>query len=177
MIEQIERQIEGALLGALKGAAVQALNYKVGQLVGGSSAGEALFITDFNDFLYQGPAKRTELYMNDFFTLTTRGKDLRSNYIGAGDSGGIGGNYTSYLEIVGKQATTEAGGVSTTIWKNIRRIRRRCSRRATSGHSMRSFPTQPIIRTGILCRRNKCIRIRWHGSNRRAWSKRSHRRI
>lgn len=112
-METIRRYIEGALLGSLKVAAVQMLNQQVGQLVGGSSVGEALFITNFNDFLYQGPAQRTELYMNDFFTLTTRGKTSGSNYIGVGDSGGIGGNYASYLVSVGRQATTEAAGINT----------------------------------------------------------------
>jgi hypothetical protein len=113
MMETIRRYIEGALLGSLKVAAVQMLNQQVGQLIGGSSVGEALFITNFNDFLYQGPAQRTELYMNDFFTLTTRGKASAANYIGVGDSGGIGGNYASYLKSVGRQATTEAAGINT----------------------------------------------------------------
>lgn len=113
VMETIRRSIEGALLGSLKVAAVQMLNNQVGQLIGGSSVGEALFITNFNDFLYQGPAQRTELYMNDFFTLTTRGKTSGANYIGVGDIGGIGGNYASYLVSVGKQATTEAAGIST----------------------------------------------------------------
>lgn len=112
-METIRRSIEGALVGSLKVAAVQMLNSQVGQLVGGSSAGGALFITDFNDFLYQGPAQRTDLYMNDFFTLTTRGKASSGNYISAGNSGGIGGNYASYLESVGRQSTTEARGYNT----------------------------------------------------------------
>lgn len=113
VMETIRRSIEGALLGSLKVAAVQMLNNQVGQLIGGSSVGEALFITNFNDFLYQGPAQRTELYMNDFFTLTTRGKTSGANYIGVGDTSGIGGNYASYLKSVGRQSTTEAAGIST----------------------------------------------------------------
>ena len=115
MMTTIKRVIEGALLGALKSAAIQALNQQVGQLIGGgSSSGQALFITNYNDFLYKGPAKQTELYMNDFFTMTTRGKGSSANYSGAGSSGGIGGNYAAYLTSVGKQATVQQGAPRTT---------------------------------------------------------------
>ena len=115
MIDEVQRAIEGALLGALKTAAVQALNQQVGQLIGGgNSSGQALFVTNYNDFLYQAPAQRTELYMNDFFTMTTRGKGSSTNYSGAGSSGGIGGNYSSYLESVGRQATVQQGAPRTT---------------------------------------------------------------
>ena len=112
MMEGIQRSIEGALLGSLKVAAVQMLNTQVGQLVSGGVSGRPLFITDFNDFLYQGPAERADLYMNDFFTLTTRGQSARANYISVGDSGGIGGNYAAYLESVGRQVTTERGRIN-----------------------------------------------------------------
>lgn len=99
MLEKITRQIEGSLLGSLKMAAVQMLNNQVGQLIGGGTSGQARFITNFNDFLYQGPQQRTDLYMNDFFTLTTRGRGSSANYVGTG-----GGNYSGYLESVGRQA-------------------------------------------------------------------------
>ncbi len=115
IMEVIARTIEGALLGALKAAAIQMLNQQVGQLIGGGgSSGQALFITNYNDFLYQGPAQQAELYMNDFFTMTTRGKGSSANYSGVGESGGIGGNYASYLVSVGKQATVQSGAPRTT---------------------------------------------------------------
>lgn len=113
MMERIQRSIEGVMLGSLKLAATQMLNSQVGQLVGGASVGQALFITDFNDFLYQGPKQRAELYMNDFFTLTTRGQSSSANYVAVGDSGGIGGNYQSYLVSAAKEATIESGGPKT----------------------------------------------------------------
>lgn len=110
MMERMQRQIEGAVIGSLKMAAVQMLNQQVGQLIGGGAAGQARFITNYNDFLYQGPAQRTELYMNDFFTLTTRGKGSSANYISAGSGGG---NYVGYLESVGRKATVESGAPCT----------------------------------------------------------------
>jgi hypothetical protein len=112
-MEKIYDQIQGVLLGSLKVAAVQLLNSQINQLVGGSS-GQALFITDYNSFLYQTPRQKTNLYMNDFFTLSTRGKSSSSNYISAGDvSSGLGGNYTQYLVSMAKQATVNSG--TTTI--------------------------------------------------------------
>lgn len=107
MMEEIARAIEGALLGALKAAAIQALNQQVGQIIGGGgSSGQALFITNYNDFLYQGPAERTELYMNDFFTMMTRGKGSSANYAGAGDrGGGIKDSFANYLITVGRNVT------------------------------------------------------------------------
>src|SRR3989338_3968845 len=112
-MEQIARQIEGALLGSLKMAAVQMLNNQVGQLIGGGAGGQARFITSFDDFLYRRPQQRTDLYMNSFFTLTTRGKGAQANYIGIGDMGGIGGSYASYLQSVGKQAIVGKGTIGT----------------------------------------------------------------
>jgi len=108
MMEQIQRQIEGALMGTLKMAAVQMLNSKVGQLIGGGAGGNPLFITDFNEFLYQNPRQKADLYMNDFFSMTTRGKGSSANYIGAGsNTGSLRGDYTGYLVATAKQATTE----------------------------------------------------------------------
>lgn len=112
-METIRRQIEGALLGTLKIAAVQVLNSQVGQLISGGVSGQPLFITDYNEFLYQRPREETNLYMNDFFTMTTRGRSSRANYIGAGNQPGIGRNYSAYLESVGRQSSVDSGRIQT----------------------------------------------------------------
>lgn len=107
MLEITARQMEGALLGTLKMAAVQVLNSKVGQLIGGGAGGRPLFITDFNEFLYQGPREKADLYMNDFFSMTTRGKGSSVNYVAVGsDAGSLGGDYTGYLVSSAQRATT-----------------------------------------------------------------------
>lgn len=107
-MEKIYDYIQGALLGSLKVAAVQMLNNQVNLLIGGESSGQALFITDWNHYLNQGPAQATALYMNDFFTLTMRGKSSSANYIGVGDAGsGIGGSYPNYLVEQAKRATVD----------------------------------------------------------------------
>lgn len=113
-METIQRQVEGALLGSLKVAAVEMLNKQVNQLVGGSTAGKALFITDMNDFLFKTPAQQTEIYMNDFFSQTTRGKASSANYVGIGDAGSaVSGNYTSYLVTQAKNATVNSNQAPT----------------------------------------------------------------
>lgn len=97
--DQIMKQLEGAILASLKTAAVEMVNSKVGQMIGGSSLGDALFISDWNQFLYEKPASQVQVYMNDFFAVTLRGKSGSANYLGSGDvAGNVSGNYAAYLE-------------------------------------------------------------------------------
>ena len=103
--DAVKRQIEGALLATLKVAAVSALNSKVGQMIGGTSVGDALVITDWYDFIYTRPAEQATLYLNDFFTMSTRGKYSSANYIGSRDvPDSVAGNYPAYLVATAKQA-------------------------------------------------------------------------
>lgn len=111
MMELAQRGMEGALNQSLKMAAIQTLNSQVGQLIGGSSAGQALFITNYDEFLRQGPLESANLYMNDFFTMTTRGKSSSANYIGVGGiASNVSGGYASYLVRQARLATVEKGG-------------------------------------------------------------------
>ncbi len=109
-MELIAQQIHGAIMGALKQAAVQTINSTVSNLVsGGGGSGGAMFITDWDDYLVGQPLKKTELYMNDFFTLTTRGSGSSSNYVSSSGSGeGVSGSYTNYLVEQAKKTTTES---------------------------------------------------------------------
>ena len=98
LVDMMQRQMEGAILSTLKVAAIQMLNSQIGQLVGGGSLGQALFITDYEAFLRQSPLQNTRLYMNDFFTLSTRGKYAMANYVSMGDvPGRVAGGYAGYL--------------------------------------------------------------------------------
>lgn len=112
-MERINDQMQGMLLGSLKVAAVQLLNNNINQLIGGGSTGQALFITNYETFLYREPMQETNLYMNDFFTLTTRGKGSSSNYIGVGNMGsGVRGNYSGYLIDQARRQTTDYNSYS-----------------------------------------------------------------
>jgi hypothetical protein len=108
VFDQLGELIKGMMLGALKSAATQVLNDQINRLVGGTSAGKALFITNYQSFLYQEPLQKANLYMNDFFTLSTRGKGASANYISAGGTSGLGGNYSNYLIQQAKQATVDS---------------------------------------------------------------------
>lgn len=104
LMENIQRQIEGAILGTQKMIAIQLLNSKVGRLLGGSTGGKPLFITNFDEFLYRNPQQNTNLVMNDFFSLTTRGRGSSVNYISRDDKSE---SYNSYLTDLGRKATIE----------------------------------------------------------------------
>jgi len=115
MMEKVQRQIEGVLLGSLKMTAMNMLNSQVGQLIGGGASGMPRFITDWEDALYMDPVRNTELYMNDFFTLTTRGMASSANYVGTGDFGIGGGNYPQYLKRVGEAAISGSSQKTMTL--------------------------------------------------------------
>ena len=112
MLELMQRQMEGMLIGTLKVAAVQMLNGQISQLIGGGMSGRPQFITNYNTFLFQDPLQKTNLYMNDFFSLTTRGKGSSANYVSASNAGGVSGNYVTSLEQQARQATTDKNNVS-----------------------------------------------------------------
>lgn len=105
VLENIQVQIKGAILASLKVAAVSVLNSKVGQMIGGTSVGDALVITDWYDFIYTRPAQQATLYLNDFFTISTRGKYSSANYIGSRDvPDTVAPSYTGYLVATAKQS-------------------------------------------------------------------------
>lgn len=115
--ESIATQLQGALLGTLKVTANAVLGSQVAQMIGGTSVGDALFVTDWHDFIYTKPAAEVNLYMNDYLTRSMRGKESSNNYVGVGDTpGSVGGNYPTYLMETAKQAIgmDESGGTTGT---------------------------------------------------------------
>ncbi len=98
-LQNIKKQIEGALLGTLKVAAVQLLNNQVLQAVDGST-GQSSIITDFEQFLNTVPEKEADrVIISEFLSQSLRGKDAIANYIDANQSApGVRGNYNAYLK-------------------------------------------------------------------------------
>ncbi len=96
MLDNIGIQIRAAIVGALKKAAIETLSETVNNLVSGTSQAGSLFITDWEDYLFKSPTGKTTSYMNDFFTVTTRGKSS--------------GSYSS----------SSCGGASFTEWRTAR---------------------------------------------------------
>lgn len=91
-LQNIDKMIEGVLLGQLKSVAVTMLNNRVANLVGGSSTGTSLIISDWRNYLYTEPDEKVDLAMNDYYTTT-----LRSKSSGFSTSYGSS-SYESYLE-------------------------------------------------------------------------------
>ncbi len=91
-LEEVMKMIHGVILGALKQAAVQTINDTVNNLVAGTTASGSMFITDWEEYLYRGPLRENQLYMNDFFTLATRGQASGMNY-----RSNCGKDYANYL--------------------------------------------------------------------------------
>ncbi len=104
-MENIARQIEGALLGTLKVAAVQLLNNQVLQAIDGS-LGETSIITNFDQFLNTIPQeKANKVIIKDFLSQSLRGTESSANYVDPASSGKVTGNYNSYLKEVVLEAT------------------------------------------------------------------------
>ena len=104
-IQNIQQQIQGALLGTLKVAAIQLLNNQVLQSIDGSTGGQSSIITNFDQFLNTVPEEEAKnVIINDFLSQSLRGKESIANYISANQSSGIANNYNAEL----KQAVLDA---------------------------------------------------------------------
>lgn len=92
MLEKIQMQIDGLLLGTLKSTAISLLNTRVASLVGGSSTSASLVISDWRAYLYQEPGQKALLAYDGFKSATLKGRS-------SGFSSSSGGtSYESYLE-------------------------------------------------------------------------------
>lgn len=91
-MRRIYEELMNAMIAAAKKQAIIEYNKTVTQMV----AGGPLFITNWEQFLVEEPAQKTELYMNDFFTSLTKGKGSSLNYLSSG-SHSFEGNYASQL--------------------------------------------------------------------------------
>lgn len=105
MMEQIMKQIQDAIMAALKQAAAEMITNTVNNLISqGSGGGGPMFVTNWEDFLINEPGRRTNLYMNDFFTSLTGGRSGLSYASGSRSEGTLGGNYYMYIESVGRNS-------------------------------------------------------------------------
>jgi len=101
MLNEMWIQIRAASMGALKKAAVDTITETVNNLVAGTTQAGSLFISDWSDYLFSSPASNASSYMNDFFTITTRGK-TNGNY-----SSMCGTNYSNYRSERAKNVNLE----------------------------------------------------------------------
>lgn len=89
----IQKIINGVIMGAAKQAAVKAIEGQISNVVsgGGSGTGDAMFVTNWQEYLYQKPAENTKLFMNDWFDAIGGGRSSSTNYLSAGSSGNYSG--------------------------------------------------------------------------------------
>jgi len=98
-VDQILDQIKAALIAALKQAAIQTLNETVNNLIAGTTQAGSLFINDWEDYLFKSPRASAGSHMNDFFTVTTRGKSS-----GNFQSSCEGGSFTEWRSAGAKES-------------------------------------------------------------------------
>ncbi len=99
MLDRMYDKIQGMMLQVSKQASSEVMHSSVGNLVSRGNDGNPLYITDWDNFLIEEPLEKSALYMNDFFTLTTRGRASSGNYVPYSSSGSSGArvSYDSYL--------------------------------------------------------------------------------
>jgi hypothetical protein len=78
--EELAKNLRGIVTGAFKQGVGQVMNTQISAMIGGGGGKGAMFITNWQTFLVTDPRKQTNLYMNDFFSLTTRGRNSSTNY-------------------------------------------------------------------------------------------------
>ena len=69
------RQAIAALVAALKKEAAKMLSDTINNIASGANQAGSLFINDWEDYLFKSPRNNTRAYMNDFFTVTSRGRN------------------------------------------------------------------------------------------------------
>ncbi len=87
--ETMEKQIWEAAEVAAKQAAVMIINDSIQMLMTGNN-GKSLVISNPQDYLFGGPKRDASAYMDNFFSVTARGRDSEGNYHAFGSTGAGG---------------------------------------------------------------------------------------
>lgn len=105
----LHENIKGIQLGILKQQALRSINSQIESLIGGgSSTKDAMFITDWEDYLIKQPENNTRKYMNDYLTQVTGGRGSFSGYQAEGFDSGMA-NYQGDLFQLGKSIIENEG--------------------------------------------------------------------
>ena len=107
--EEVFQQLRDVASAAAKQAAIITLTNTIDSLIAG---GSPRFVTNWNDYLYTQPQRATDIYMNDWFTLVTRGQASSSNYRAyntVAGSEGIQNNSISYNQYLIQNARINTG--------------------------------------------------------------------
>lgn len=74
-MDHMLQTIKDASVAALKQEAAQTINQTVSNVISQGTGTGAMFITNWENFLINQPQRKTELYMNDFFSNLSRGRN------------------------------------------------------------------------------------------------------
>lgn len=78
--EEIRMNIRGAVTGAFKQAVGQIMNTRISMMIGGGGGQGPMFIANWETFLVADPVREANTYLNDFFSMSTEGRNSTSNY-------------------------------------------------------------------------------------------------
>lgn len=87
-MERIDKKMDALIMSIAKEAAMNTITNNVNSMISGENSGSPLFIDNWENFLFEEPHAKTQIYMNDFFSSVTSGRGS-SSY----DSSGIALNY------------------------------------------------------------------------------------
>jgi multidrug efflux pump subunit AcrA (membrane-fusion protein) len=94
--ERITYYMDRIVLAALKQAAADTMTSTVDAIVYGRSSGGAMYITNWEDYLYTAPQDEAALYLKDFLNTSVRGTAAVADYAAA-ETGQMGKSYATQL--------------------------------------------------------------------------------
>ena len=86
-LEEVSEMIKGTAIGALKQQGVNSLLSQVDNFAGQGSGGQPAFITNWQDFIIEKPKSEVDVYMNDYLSEVTQGRNTFSGYSTDGFTG------------------------------------------------------------------------------------------
>lgn len=117
---EVKSQLKASITGMFKQAVAQIMNTQISMLIGGGGGKGPMFIANWQTFLVSDPRNRTNAYMNDFFSTTTRGRNSLSSYrpatsslVSGSDSGCEAGGYNGTT--INGECVTNPGDASTKV--------------------------------------------------------------
>lgn len=78
--EELSKNLRGAITGAFKQAVGQIMNTRISMMIGGGNGQGPMFIANWETFLITDPTREANTYLNDFFSMSTQGRNSSSNY-------------------------------------------------------------------------------------------------
>lgn len=81
LLKEVHDLIRATIMGMLQQQAVESLNQEVNSKVGGSSSQNAMFITDWEDYMKQPEKNAKRKVMNDYLSQATKGRGSALAYV------------------------------------------------------------------------------------------------